>query len=276
MKKFKVSNDSVWTPVLFFAVMEVAFVVIAYGLMLLPGLGLSALYHFRILSRGALLTAANNLEVPLIIIRYILAIWLLLTLNKKWLQEPLHFKNWHWSLGTIFVALIALIVYSYGFTTTKFSLNMNLCFIFGPAIFEEIWFRGIILSALVRRLSQRKFGVFFALLISAIIFGCGHIIGNNQPTLLDLIVQVVNATGFGFLVGALYLRSKNLFLPMMLHFINDFGVYFFSLGWEDLLPLSAVGCTILELVVCVCAAILLIHNFNSQAWLEGNMSKLYF
>ncbi|MDF7669085.1 CPBP family intramembrane glutamic endopeptidase [Lactobacillus sp. ESL0703] len=272
MKRTKVNDDSIWTPILFFIVMELAYVVIAYGLMFLPGFGLNVLYHFKILSRGIALVVADNLEVPFTIIRYILSVLLLLFLNKKWLQESLYFKNWYWSFSTIFVGLMAFIVYSYGITTTKFSFNnndiLNLCFNFGPAIFEEILFRGILLSALIRRLSQRKFGVFWSLMISSIIFGCSHIIGNNQPTLLDLFIQVVGATGFGFLVGALYLRSKNLLLPMLLHFINDFGACFFYLGWEDLLPFSDVQCAILELVVWFVIAVLLIHNFNSQTWLE--------
>ncbi|WEV43986.1 type II CAAX endopeptidase family protein [Lactobacillus sp. ESL0684] len=273
MKKIKFNNESIWSPILFTIVIELAFVIIAILInFLAPSLVATVVYRLARISRTTAVSLIKSLAPPFTVLRYIVAVWFLLWLNKKWLKEPLDFGNWRWSPEVIIIGLFALLSEVYGITTTKIGFNAtdlsNLCFTFGPAIFEELWFRGIVLVALVRRMKQQKLGVFWALLITSIIFGLGHVILNDQPNLQELMLQVISAAGGGFLYGALYLRSQNLLLPMLLHFANDFNAWFFNTCWEDLLPLSDVQCVVLELLVNLILSMVLIYKFKTNKELE--------
>ncbi|WP_413533935.1 CPBP family intramembrane glutamic endopeptidase [Empedobacter brevis] len=74
-------------------------------------------------------------------------------------------------------------------------------------IFEEIIFRGIILKGML------NFNVnpTTAILINGFIFGCAHM----NPW------QFIGAGLLGIIFGIVYYRTKSLFLPMLLHFLNN-------------------------------------------------------
>ena len=74
-----------------------------------------------------------------------------------------------------------------------------------PAIFEEIICRGFILQAL------RKYGDWFAIVVSSIIFGIIH---------LNL-VQAPFAIIMGLILGYTTVKTKSLWLAIILHFINN-------------------------------------------------------
>ncbi len=77
------------------------------------------------------------------------------------------------------------------------------------AAFEEVLFRGIIF-----RLLEEKLGSMIALLISAAIFGGLHLLNENS-TILSGVSVAVEA---GILLAALYIYSRNLWLPIFMHF----------------------------------------------------------
>ncbi len=85
------------------------------------------------------------------------------------------------------------------------------------AAFEEILFRGIIF-----RLLEESIGSIFALFISALIFGALHLLNENS-TLFSALSIAVEA---GILLAAAYIYSRNLWLPIFLHF----GWNFFESG----------------------------------------------
>lgn len=77
------------------------------------------------------------------------------------------------------------------------------------AAFEEVLFRGVIF-----RLLEEKTGSIIALVISAFIFGALHLLNENS-TILSAVSVAVEA---GFLLAALYIYSRNLWLPIFMHF----------------------------------------------------------
>ena len=77
------------------------------------------------------------------------------------------------------------------------------------AAFEEVLFRGVIF-----RLLEEKLGSMIALLISAAIFGGLHLLNENS-TILSGVSVAVEA---GILLAALYIYSRNLWLPIFMHF----------------------------------------------------------
>lgn len=84
---------------------------------------------------------------------------------------------------------------------------------------EEILFRGFGFQTLIG-----AFGAAPAIAISAILFGMLHM-GNPGATPLG----IVNTVGFGAVFGYAFLRSRDLWLPIGLHF-----------GWNFTLPLFGV------------------------------------
>ncbi|MBS7230326.1 CPBP family intramembrane metalloprotease [Flavobacterium psychroterrae] len=83
---------------------------------------------------------------------------------------------------------------------------------FTIAIIEEILVRGIIF-----RILEEKLGTYIALSISAIIFGALHLANANSTLLSGLRITVA-----GFLLGAAFVYSRNLWFPIALHFAWNF------------------------------------------------------
>ncbi len=74
-----------------------------------------------------------------------------------------------------------------------------------PAIFEEFAFRGIVLGRL------KKYGNTFALLVSSLLFALLH---------LEL-TSVIFAFLVGYIMGFIYLKTKNIWIPVLVHFLNN-------------------------------------------------------
>ena len=81
------------------------------------------------------------------------------------------------------------------------------------AVSEEIFFRGILF-----RIINRRWNPWAALVISALIFGGLHIF-NDNATLWSSIAIAIEA---GSLLGAAYAYSKNLWLPIGIHWIWNY------------------------------------------------------
>jgi len=81
------------------------------------------------------------------------------------------------------------------------------------AVSEEIFFRGILF-----RMINRRWNLWAALVISALIFGGLHIF-NDYATLWSSIAIAIEA---GSLLGAAYAYSKNLWLPIGIHWIWNY------------------------------------------------------
>lgn len=89
---------------------------------------------------------------------------------------------------------------------------------FTIAIIEEILVRGIVF-----RIIEEKLGTYISLCVSAIIFGALHLSNPNSNLFSGLCVTIA-----GFLLGAAFVYSRNLWLPIALHFAWNFtqsGIY---------------------------------------------------
>jgi sodium transport system permease protein len=78
-----------------------------------------------------------------------------------------------------------------------------------PAVFEELAFRGYVLSGLERQHRTRS-----AILLSALMFGFLHV-------LMSLFQQLFNATFLGIVLGLLAVRSRSLLPGILFHFLNN-------------------------------------------------------
>lgn len=89
----------------------------------------------------------------------------------------------------------------------SFLTNLLLCFTVAlvPAFFEELFFRKGIIDF------SRRFGNAFALICSSLIFAVGHF----------NVLQGIFAFLAGLVLGSLYLKTGNLKMSILLHFINN-------------------------------------------------------
>jgi membrane protease YdiL (CAAX protease family) len=111
---------------------------------------------------------------------------------------------------------------------------------FGTVLFEEIAFRAVLFSMLARR-----FGVVWALIITAVLFGLWHIlpsIGTHQQSaalgsvvgrgrrgaILAVIASVVTTTVAGVIFAGMRMLSGSVIAPMGLHWATNGMGYFFS------------------------------------------------
>nr|WP_315453554.1 CPBP family intramembrane glutamic endopeptidase [uncultured Prevotella sp.] len=103
----------------------------------------------------------------------------------------------------------------------------SLTLFFLVAVSEEIFFRGILF-----RMINRRWNIWAALVISALIFGGLHIL-NNNATLWSSIAIAIEA---GSLLGAAYAYSKNIWLPIGIHWIWNYtqgNILGFPVSGED-------------------------------------------
>ena len=90
---------------------------------------------------------------------------------------------------------------------------------------EEFIFRGWLQNEFIERFSNNKNTVLKSICLSSIIFGSMHIINilGNQG-LYETIIQMLNATTLGFLLGCLYYKTKNIWSVIILHAFYDFAL----------------------------------------------------
>ena len=121
-------------------------------------------------------------------------------------------------LGVVLQSFTILIIYlNKGFTVVSVNSILfilpSLTMAFTSAIFEEILFRGIIF-----RITEEKLGSYWALLISAIIFGAMHL-ANPHSTVVAALGLAIQA---GLLLAAAYIFTRNLWFPIAIHFAWNF------------------------------------------------------
>lgn len=89
-----------------------------------------------------------------------------------------------------------------------------------PGLYEEVACRGVILSNMMYQWRNTKNPILMSLLASSIAFGLIHLV-NLFSTVGPTLIQVGYATGLGIFFGAVYLRTRNLWGPVVLHSLID-------------------------------------------------------
>lgn len=150
--------------------------------------------------------------------------------NGQSIRKGLGYTFHWWSLGDLgagllitFIAMVSiflveLLLGGIRIAAVPFDLTTlddNLPILIVGAVFEEVFFRSLLLSGLVVILGQRKW---LAILISAAVFGLVHL-GNPGAS---YITAFGNALG-GVIYGIAFVGGKNIWLPLGLHFSWNFS-----------------------------------------------------
>ncbi|MBQ9142147.1 MAG: CPBP family intramembrane metalloprotease [Lachnospiraceae bacterium] len=94
---------------------------------------------------------------------------------------------------------------------------------------EEIFFRGILADAILKRFGNSVSGVVISVVLSGVVFGLAHILNIlSGQSLEESIVQVVATSMLGILLSAIYIRHRNAYAVALLHTVLDFMTMFSS------------------------------------------------
>ncbi len=124
-----------------------------------------------------------------------------------------------------------------------------------PSLFEELVFRG----AMVERFG-RKYGFKTGVILSSVIFGILHL-------------DVIGAIFFGIILSLIYLKTSSLFIPVLIHLINNGLVVVFIFfddqflqiePWETIDPYIAQGWLGVVLFIA------------SSAWIYSYLKKNWY
>ena len=91
----------------------------------------------------------------------------------------------------------------------------------GVAIMEEIYLRGLLQNIIEKWFGPRNHAALYAVIISSALFGFGHIFGALGQPALAIICKAVWAAALGVYFGAVYVKTRNLWIPIILHFVVD-------------------------------------------------------
>ncbi|HEX3458262.1 MAG TPA: CPBP family intramembrane glutamic endopeptidase [Candidatus Baltobacteraceae bacterium] len=122
------------------------------------------------------------------------------------------------AIGALLFSLVALELFIGGFyhvlkVQPTADLAVAALLLFGGAVLEELLFRGVIF-----RLVEEWTGTWIALAVSASLFGLAHAANPGATPVSSLAI----ALEAGILLGAAYVLTRNLWLPIGLHFAWNF------------------------------------------------------
>ncbi len=97
----------------------------------------------------------------------------------------------------------------------------GIIYYFGVAFVEELYVRGLLCNLIEEMFPQSKNKTMIAVIGSSAVFGLGHIFGVWGQPVLIIITKVIWTIAMGMYFGAVYKKTDNLWLPVILHFIID-------------------------------------------------------
>lgn len=90
------------------------------------------------------------------------------------------------------------------------------------ALFEEFFFRGILLNNFLAKSTNTYRNYLTAVFLSSFLFGLTHLVNLAVQSWAATLLQMANAFVLGIMLAALYLRTGKLGWPIFYHFILDF------------------------------------------------------
>ena len=139
-------------------------------------------------------------------------------------------KDNFWNGVMLAIPMLVISIYNFcysimglgSFNLANF-LNMIVFCIF-VGIAEEFLCRGWLQNEFIERFSHNKKEIIVSIILSSLVFGCMHIVNVSFQTTFETIIQIINATTLGFLLGSIYYKTKNIWSVIFLHSFYDFSI----------------------------------------------------
>lgn len=125
-------------------------------------------------------------------------------------------------------------------------------------IFEEVVFRGVMFNYFVFLFRKSNKSILLAGLLSSIIFGLLHIINAlyGGAEWAYTLYQVAYASALGFLFAMVYVQTKNIVAPILLHMLIDWSDLFFNIAGEPSMSGVSWSPIILTIIFVISGALL--------------------
>ena len=115
---------------------------------------------------------------------------------------------------------------------------------------EDMYLRGLLQNIIEKCFGKRKNATLYSILIASLLFGLGHIFGAMGQPIVTVIAKTVWATALGIYFGAVYVKTKNLWVPIILHLIVNLCGIPFCFSTSNQYPTIA-------LITCIVSYVLL-------------------
>ena len=125
-----------------------------------------------------------------------------------------------------------------------------------PGIWEEVAFRGIILTLLLKKYSEKK-----SIIIDGLLFGCMHFLNIlGGADIVSTIIQVFYATSLGFAFAYMYIKTESLVPCIIAHYLIDaVNLLFLTLDIRNML-LALISVIIFNIILAPLLIILLVNH----------------
>lgn len=189
----------------------------------------SVINHFLPLDRST-----NLFYMIIEIIVFLVALFLLLITSQKHVLKQ-GTKGFFKSLWSGMVILVLVLIGCLGFMMESTNNNVAfkssleiwsfVLFILLVGLAEEFLYRGIITDSILQRFGHTPGGIVFSVISSAVLFGLFHFLNIlSEQSLSATIIQVIATSMLGCLLGAIYVRHKNIYAVVLLHALLDYMV----------------------------------------------------
>ena len=144
-----------------------------------------------------------------------------LGLKKDGLKEGLK----RYGIPGIAAGIISCVAFYIGLTPFDYNptilkvLIEGIIYYIGVAIVEELYVRGLLLNLIEKLCHNKRNKEIIAIILSSIIFGLGHIFGVLGQSVFIIITRIISTISMGIYFGTIYKKTKNLWLPIIIHFI---------------------------------------------------------
>ena len=206
---------------------------------------------------------SNNYSWIFIVLRYIIAVIGILIYGKKVAKVTIDFKLQK-TLPSLIGWIVVIAVCIYNMWDVRINLNSNtnienFMFCLGPAVFEELWLRGVVYKKLLVVNRNTKYDLTKAIIVSALLFMISHVfISDYSSSTLEL-AQCITALGLGILFAVTYYVTRNLAATMLMHFANNANSYFAGGAAPFFNNLNTIQFSILSFVIhLILAGVLLV------------------
>jgi membrane protease YdiL (CAAX protease family) len=155
----------------------------------------------------------------------LLGIWLFGYLNKLGFRKGNLLKSLQYVSPVLAGSLYSLILSIYYVKQYKLYIPgtyriVSIIFqMLGIGLFEEIFFRAILINTIIYIFCENKKSIYHAIIISSVLFGLCHLTNlmNRPGILIGVISQVIYSTTTGVLYSIVYIKCRNIWSMIIIH-----------------------------------------------------------
>lgn len=201
-----------------------------------------------------------------------------------WLCKKFFIKDWHFGLQfkgiisglrkfglpAVIATILVAIAFCIGLTpfdntpTVWRVIVEGVVYYIGVGIMEELYLRGLLQNIIEKWFGKRKNATLYAILIASTLFGLGHIFGALGQPLVVIIAKTVWAAALGVYFGAVYVTSKNLWVPIILHLIINLCGIPFCFSTSTQYPIIALITSLVSYVSLAIYGVYILKKENKQ------------